>query len=133
MKDETCEERIEESLDNCIYDLRILWEAYQQGEEYVNDLGSFNEYGLCFDYVEGTKDSDGYFRYQISWGGPASEYRFYADSELKPYKVEYWFLDWFDSARRNLIGNNEELLLEIFEFFSDCGTVESVFNAAVAD
>ena len=132
MKDKTCEERIDEKLKNCLHDLRILWEADKRGEEYVDDLGCFAEYGLCFDYVE-RDDSDNYFRYQISWGGPASEYRFYADSELKPYKVEYWFLDWFDSARRNLIGNNEELLLEIFECFSDCGTVESVFNAAISD
>jgi|TARA_R110000824_G_scaffold378689_1_gene570337 hypothetical protein len=132
MKDKTCEERIDEKLENCLHDLRILWEADKRGEEYVDDLGCFAEYGLCFDYVE-SEDTDNYFRYQISWGGPASEYRFYTNSDLEPYAIDYWFLDWFDGAKRELTGKDWDLLLEIFEFFSDCGTVESVFNAAIAD
>ena len=47
----------------------------------VPDLGNIFEYGLSFDYVTpGTFKSQvgGYFRYQLSWGGPSDEIRFYA-------------------------------------------------------
>lgn len=50
------------------------------------------DYALCFDRVpSGTFDgqTEGYYRYQISWGGPSEEIRFYE------HKTEYWFLDWF--------------------------------------
>ena len=116
----TCQERIDEELVASLDDLRLLWGAFQTNEEYVDDLGSFLEYHLSFDYV----DSGNYWRYQISWGGPASEYRFYYNSE-DPEKdritrVEYWFYNWFDSACRVITGKDKELLLEVFNFHR-CG------------
>ena len=91
----------------------------------------FCEYGLSFDYVapDTFKDQEqGYFRYQISWGGPSEEFRFYVGAELNPYKIEFWFLDWFDGASRRLYGNDFDLLYDIFQFFKDCGTVEQLLE-----
>mgnify|MGYP000406650590 CR=1 FL=1 len=53
------------------------------------------EYPLSFDYVEADTfgDHDAYHRYQMSWGGPQDEIRFYEDN-----KVTYAFLDWYDHA-----------------------------------
>ena len=53
------------------------------------------EYPLCFDYVDPDTfgNHEGYSRYQMSWGGPQDEIRFYNDN-----KVTYAFLDWYDSA-----------------------------------
>ena len=51
-------------------------------DRHIDDIGTFWEYGLALDYVApGTfKDQkQGYFRYQISVGGPSEEFRFYAN------------------------------------------------------
>ena len=74
----------------------------------ANGWDMFHEYGLDFSYVEpDTFDNQpkGYHRFQISWGGPSDELRFYTigkfdvdNEELILDHVEYWFLDWFDGA-----------------------------------
>ena len=53
---------------------------------------------LSFDYVEPHTfegQEVGYYRYQMSYGGPSDEFRVY---DNKKDKIEYWFLDWFDGA-----------------------------------
>ena len=134
-KQETCEQRVESQLESGLDDIRRLWEAYKEGEEDVEDLGNIYEYGLCFDYVAPDTfgdQSEGYFRYQISYGGPSSEYRFYVNPDFSSYKVEYWFLDWHDGANRTLSGTDKELLMEIYDWFKECGTVESVYEKATS-
>ena len=73
----------------------------------ANGWDMFHEYGLDFSYVEpDTFDNQpkGYHRFQISWGGPSDELRFYTrgesldNEESITDKVEYWFMDWFDGA-----------------------------------
>jgi hypothetical protein len=131
-----CKDLIGEHLTSRIDDLRKLWTAYTKGDEEVPDLGRFNEYGLSFDYVApGTFNGQrrGYFRYQISWGGPSDEFRFYCDERRKPVRVEYWFMDWFDGAKKVLHGKREALLLEIFEFFDEVGSVEAEYQRATED
>jgi hypothetical protein len=65
--------------------------------DYLND-----GYFLSWDFVEpftfGEDQKAGYWRLQISWGGPSSEYRIFADSEKEIGKIEYWYMDWFDGA-----------------------------------
>jgi len=53
------------------------------------------EYPIGFDHVEASTfgNNDAYWRYQMSWGGPQDEIRFYEDN-----KVTYAFLDWYDHA-----------------------------------
>lgn len=53
------------------------------------DLGDFHEYGLSFDFVPANSDSDGFYRFQICWGGPSEEVRFFQD------RTEFVYLDWF--------------------------------------
>ena len=50
--DTTCKARINEHYKGRIEDIRQLWEAYKVNPEAeVEDLGVWNEYGLCLDYV----------------------------------------------------------------------------------
>jgi len=103
--------------------------------EDVPALGNLYEYGLSFDYVEvGTFNGqcEGYFRYQLSWGGPSDEFRFYTGFDKVPYRVEYWFMDWFDGAHRQLSGEDRDLLVELFDWFAECGTVEAEYQRAIA-
>lgn len=130
----TCDQRIDIELEKELENIRALWEAYCSGEEEVEDLGNIYEYGLCFDYVSSDTFDDqeeGYFRYQISWGGPSDEFRFYTDAEFNVYKVEYWFMDWFDGASRRLYNEDKGLMVEVFEWFKEVGTVQHVFDKAM--
>lgn len=133
----SCKERIQEHLNGRIEDLTKLWTLYREDCEASDpDLGSFNEYGLSFDYVAPKTFRDqrkGYFRYQLSWGGPSDEFRFYCDENLDPYKIEYWFLDWFDGAPKVLYGKRFDLLAEIFQDFKECGTVQAEYDKARED
>lgn len=141
----TCNDRIDNELESRLDDLRQLWEAEKNGnEDGVDGLGTFCEYGLAFDYVapeeeEGEdgepieSDEPGYFRYQLSWGGPSDEFRFYADGQgykWNVWKVEYVFMDWFDGAKRTLHGDDRALLEEIFDFFVEVGSAQTEFEKA---
>jgi len=99
-KEKTCEQLIDSRLKDRANDIRKYMEVEDIWEDAVEDLGLFNDYGLCFDYVE--KDTfdnqdEGYFRYQLSWGGPSDEINFYRDG-----RIEYRYKDWFDGAVREL-------------------------------
>ena len=122
-----CKERVGKELKERIKDIRKLWRLYINGDEDGDpDLGTFNEYGLSFDYVAPNtfkKQRKGYFRYQLSLGGPSDEFRFYTNPDFSVYKIEYWFLDWFDGAKIILKGGYERLLTKIFEDFKDCGII----------
>jgi hypothetical protein len=52
---------------------------------------SFRDYGLCIDNVFNDKSGRfEYVRFQLSWGGPSDELRYYPSG-----KIEYVYLDWF--------------------------------------
>ena len=71
------------------------YESYEGFEDYVSQSG------LSFDYVtpHTFKDlGEGYYRFQMSWGGPSDEFNIYTDSSKNIKKIEYWFKDWFDGA-----------------------------------
>jgi hypothetical protein len=136
---QTCKDRVKPHLKGRVHDLELLFRAYQQGQEESvvdkngDELGVFNEYGLCFDYVApGTFSNQkrGYFRYQLSWGGPSDEFRFFTDENMNPTRIEYWFLDWSDGAKIVLNNGDESLLREIWEDFKECGTVQGAFDQA---
>ena len=124
----SCEGRIEDHLEGRLEDIRSLWRAYQTGEEDPEELGDPGQYGLAFDFVPAGTFSDqrqGYFRWQLSWGGPSDEFRFYADPYLHCHRIEYWFLDWFDGASRVLSGEDEALMLELWDWFREVRVVSS--------
>ena len=85
-------------------------------EKLKNEFGEKEDYGLSFDYVEeGTfKDQrEPYIRFQISWGGPSEEFRFYANDTC-----EFWFLDWFKGEHIKVDGEDLEYLQEFLGCYS---------------
>lgn len=103
MRELKCKQRINAALKGRLADLKKL---LNDGPE--EQLGALPDYALCFDYVEPYTFGDqpeGYFRYQMSWGGPSDEFRFFVNLDLSCHRVEYWFLDWFDGAHRDCTPN----------------------------
>jgi len=101
----------------------MLWERFRSGKEQDDDLGRLTDYALCFDYVEPDTFIDqreGYFRYQISWGGPSDEFRFFTNPDLSCHRIEYWFMDWFDGAHRVIEGEQKAFLLELWGWLAEC-------------
>jgi hypothetical protein len=132
----TCKQRINSHLKGRIEDLTALWHDYQNGIEDNPEIGNIYEYGLSFDYVASENHKRGYFRYQISWGGPSDEFRFYAqgkDYKWKTDRIEYVFMDWFDGSKRTLSGNNLKLLEEIFQWFVEVGSCQVEFDKAMEE
>ena len=91
--DPTCADRITESI-------------ISRGEDFTRFMNSedeetqeeFYNYGLDISMVDmGTfrDQTEPYLRYQISYGGPSEELRFYQNGT-----VEFWFLDWYDGASK---------------------------------
>ena len=113
----------------------------QQGDSdgYHSELGHICEYGLGFDYVAphtfGEDQDEGYFRFQISWGGPSEEFRIYANGreyDWSIYKLEFWFLDWFDGAKITLTGIDKEFMLDLMHsLFVEIGSFESAYNESM--
>jgi len=123
----TCEERIDGYLRSRTQEVKDALEG--RGET------DFWEYGLGFDYVAPGTFNDqprGYFRYQLSWGGPSEEVRYYVDEQFKPYRVEFWFLDWFDGAHRDL-QSDYGIWLDVFHAYQDSGTVAREFTKSAWD
>jgi hypothetical protein len=133
----SCKEKVQDELRDRIADIRKLWRLYRKDTDACDEeLGRFDEYGLCFDYVSKDTFRDqkrGFFRWQLSYGGPQDEFRFYTDENLDPIEVEYWFLDWFDGAKVKLCGRDYELLAEIFSDFKELGVVEEERRKALSN
>ena len=75
-----------------------------------DDLEEFYQYGLDFSFVEPETFKNqhiGYYRYQLSWGGPSDEIRFYRCG-----KIEYWYMDWFDGACKIITDKDWALWLQ---------------------
>ena len=94
---------------------------YKEVEEYLKenetfdvekDIGFIDEYPLSIDYIKANVyDTPPYWEYLISYGGPRTEIRFFVDdkSSTKPYKVEFWFLEWSNSEKQDVTG---EVIIE---------------------
>ena len=105
-----CADLVVGKLNDRLDNLREMWDAYP---DYTEDGECLNEYGLCFDYVEPDTWDDqpeGYWRYQLSYGGPSDEFRFHDDGT-----IEYRYHNWFDGAGRNLRGADYRFMEELVE------------------
>lgn len=127
-----CSELVSAACESAGENLDILVALEMEGnEEGHPDLGHLHEYGLSFDYVPADTFNDqdaGYFRYQLSWGGPSTEYRLYADADMDLYRVEFWYLDWFDGASVRIPhrpADRPEWLSYLWEMWRDCGSLEA--------
>ena len=95
-------------------------EHYEDYYDYINQLG------LSFDYVDPSADGRpcGYWRWQLSTGGPGDEFRVFTDVYKNIDRVEYVFLDWFDGAIHKL----EDVpgpLKDALEWFLECSSYPS--------
>jgi hypothetical protein len=131
-----CKTRIRKELKSRLADLKKLWEIYcKDCEARDQELGHIDDYGLGFDYVApGTFDDqkEGYFRYQLSWGGPSDEFRIFVNPNFSAHRVEYWFLNWFDGAHVALTGDKLSLLEAMYtRLFVDSGMAEASYTQAM--
>ena len=125
-KQPTCEQRIDEALRSTENDVLRLVEAYQDGTEEVEDLGTLFDYGLSFEYQEAEDGAPDYFRWVLSCGGPSDEFRFFTGADRKPHAIEYRFHDWFDGAGR-MIQRGTPLwnaLMVYWDTLDDCGVTQ---------
>jgi len=116
MTQATCEERIE---NEWAKEKERLANFRQHHPQSLPDTGEvFSEYHLDFGFVpEDTYNdqTEAYWRYQICWGGPSSDIRYYIDEEAKDgLRIEYWFMDWFDGANIRLTEDDRELAMWVF-------------------
>lgn len=106
MEDKTCKEQVKDHFESRIKDIKELY--------LKEDWQGLKEYALSTDFVPAHtfQDQDcGYWRYQISWGGPQDEFRVYSVIN----RVEYWFLDWFDGASIQVRGRNAAMIRNIIK------------------
>jgi hypothetical protein len=120
----SCEERIERHLKQRLADFRQLLADYVGSDP-------LRSYGVAFYYVPPHAFPDQpeeYCRYQLSWGCPCDDIRFFVDADdLTCHRVEYWFLDSGDDAHRVLDDDDKVLLDEIWEWLTEIGAVEDQF------
>lgn len=108
--DKNCKQRIEENLNTRLKELENF------SKDGFSIESGFNDYGLSIDYVEPFTFEDqeeGYLRYQLSWGGPSDEIRFYTNY------IEYAFLDWYDGATKDI--TNISVIQDLRSLFSEMG------------
>jgi hypothetical protein len=78
-----------------------------------------NQSGLGFDFVSVDtfeNQERGYWRFQMSWGGPSDEFRIYVDATNKIDYIDYHYLDWFDGASVRV---RDDIIYDICEMFLD--------------
>jgi hypothetical protein len=56
---------------------------------------------------------------QFSWGGPSDEFKVTLDDDGDITNVEYLFKDWFDGAKRGLVGEQEEVASDFLGRFTE--------------
>ena len=110
---ETCEDRIDEALENTAHVFTRYMEDYNLYEEGDDEQPPFHEYGLSLEY----RDDPRCYEYLLSWGGPSDRIRFFPDG-----RIEYRFHDWFDGAGRMV--TRKPWAQWLYEIFQDCGVFE---------
>jgi len=91
---------------------------------------AFSEYGLALDYVGPNTFEDqreAYVRFQISFGGPSEEVRFFLNPDMSLHRAEFWYLDWHDGASTDIT------LEEATGLMFDWLVVSEVAKSAVED
>ena len=101
-----CKDLVKSRFDSRIEDIKKLYQA--------ESWQGLKEYALSTDFVPAHTfqgQNCGYWRYQISWGGPQDEFRVYSVIN----KVEYWYSDWFDGASVPVKGRNATMIKNIIK------------------
>tara|TARA_R100000664_G_C2735283_1_gene124861 strand:- start:40 stop:420 length:381 start_codon:yes stop_codon:yes gene_type:complete len=122
-KHKTCKDLVNESYDllldewNKVIDKKFIDDENESLFDYVNQSK------LSFEFVKADTFTDqkvGYYRLQLSYGGPSTEFRIYTDKDLNIHHVEYWYLDWFDGASIKIYSST---VLEILNQFLELESV----------
>lgn len=106
-----CKDLVREAFNSRMSTIRTLYEAENQE---TDELGDLAEYGLAIDYVEPgtfTDQTQGYKRYQLSWGGPSEEFRLFDDGTM-----QFWYMDWFDGASVPVTGDDYFIIKDIISY-----------------
>ena len=126
-KDKKCIDRVNDEYQSRLKEIK---KAYN--DENLDFVEWLNEFGLGWNYVlPNTFDNQerGYYRWQLSWGGPSDEFRIYTNNEKNIEFVEYWFLDWFDGAS---IKVNDQEVLNMIDWQLDCDLTPIEHESEVA-
>ena len=108
-KQKTCAELISARYEDRLKQFSDAWADVE-----VNWHDYLAENTLAFDYVEPNTfndQPDGYYRLQLSWGGPSDEVRWYSRKPHTYYKITYKYMDWFDGAEIEI---NDRIWQNIF-------------------
>ncbi len=111
-----CADLIQQKFQDRNNDISDIFQLKNDYQEYENSYEALNEFGLSIDYIEPNTFEDqehGYIRYQLSWGGPSDELRFYLDDNKELYKCDYAYMDWFDGAVIDV--TEEENIKELYD------------------
>ncbi len=112
-------------------EIEQMLDAYPEAPD--EDMPPLDEYGLGFDYVPpGTfrGQREGYWRYQIAWGGPAYEIRYFGPgADMQPVDVSFAYLDWFTGREMPLEGHDLEVAMRLWDEYLE-PSAEFVFNEA---
>ena len=127
-KEKKCIDLVQSQYDYTLNEFKEAYQYFNEDEElrepneelehYEDFCQYISEYGLCFDKVEPNTFQGqklGYWRWQLSWGGPSDEFRIFVDEDKNIYKIEYWYMDWFDGA--SIIVKNKIIYQIIKEYF----------------
>jgi len=117
-KKETCQDLVGQKCNDRLKDLedafhyfsiekdtaRAAHDDHENLKNYEDYYDYANQLGLSFDYVAPSADGRrcGYWRWQLSYGGPSDEFRVYTDISKNIDRVEYAYLDWFDGASHQI-------------------------------
>lgn len=95
------------------------------------DKSLFSEFALSYDYVDYEGDGKGFIQYQLSWGGPSDEFRIYLNKNYEPDHIEYWYMDWYDSAKIDLKKDSDEwnLLIHVFNYYGGSKYAQEMIKA----
>ena len=105
-----CEDKIEQHLRDRIEDIKVALAGHF--EEGIEDLIDWL-HSVSLSYEEDTHYRA--WNWALSWGGPSDGFRFFEDGA-----IEYYFMDWFDGATRELRGEQLEVLRELYSRCFDC-------------
>ena len=106
------------------------WESQEEDYKNFKDEGDYeslydyvNQTALSFDKVHKNSKENidrSYYRLQISWGGPSTEFRAFLNADHDIDYIEYWYLDWFDGASINIPRDSKS-----WEVIEDFVTIET--------
>ena len=106
------------------------WESQEEDYKNFKDEGDYeslydyvNQTALSFDKVHKNSKENidrSYYRLQIAWGGPSTEFRAFLNADHDIDYIEYWYLDWFDGASINIPRDSKS-----WEVVEDFVTIET--------